>query len=304
MQRSLDNRQNVRWKRAFGWIELPACRGGVASLRAAGGKSTPPDSGRAVSFTLIELLVVVAIIAILAAMLLPVLAAARDTARDTVCTNNLRQLGVAANLYVDDNDKVLPASDARPGWCMPWGSMSWVFSLAGYCGAKDLDHAGLVAKPPETYICPLEHRDAKWITWNTYHTRKETDWPVSYAPHAWMSRVTEDSPTKYFWRKITRVQDASVFQAFGDNSGYLTQLNGDYHNMISFRHNNRGGSPLGYPTASGSGIPAWIVGGDPAARVPNNAKCTFVMLDGSSTRHARAVFDAEGIYKDNQRNYK
>ncbi len=63
---------------------------------------------RRTRFTLIELLVVIAIIAILAAMLLPALAQAREKARQTSCTNNAKQLGLAFLMYADDNVEHVP----------------------------------------------------------------------------------------------------------------------------------------------------------------------------------------------------
>ena len=74
-------------------------------------------------FTLIELLVVIAIIAILAAILFPVFARAREKARASACLSNLKQIGLGIMMYAQDYDETLPtvafgATDGRPAW--PW----------------------------------------------------------------------------------------------------------------------------------------------------------------------------------------
>ena len=94
--------------------------------------AAPSNFALCSAFSLIELLVVIAIIAILAAMLLPVLGKAKAKAQDISCRNNLHQLQICWNLYVDDNNQALPPTSTWQTGPNSWESRepSWAVGNA------------------------------------------------------------------------------------------------------------------------------------------------------------------------------
>jgi prepilin-type N-terminal cleavage/methylation domain-containing protein/prepilin-type processing-associated H-X9-DG protein len=86
--------------------------------------------GKRSGFTLIELLVVIAIIAILAAILFPVFAKAREKARQTSCASNEKQLGLAILQYVQDYDEMMPAYDKTGAGATAWAGRIYPYVKA------------------------------------------------------------------------------------------------------------------------------------------------------------------------------
>jgi prepilin-type N-terminal cleavage/methylation domain-containing protein len=114
-------------------------------------------------FTLIELLVVIAIIAILAAILFPVFAQAREKARAINCVSNLKQIGTATMMYIQDYDEVYPL-----GYCWKngganseWGGSMYTISLGPYLqklGAVGSDAVNSGLTTGSVFVCPSAGR--------------------------------------------------------------------------------------------------------------------------------------------------
>jgi prepilin-type N-terminal cleavage/methylation domain-containing protein len=127
-----------------------------------------PSHRRRSGFTLIELLVVIAIIAILAAILFPVFAQAREKARTTTCISNLRQIGLANQMYVQDYDERFPFAGRD------WPQASFVDVWNGL---------GPYMKNTQMFVCKSDGSPIWNISWAQVNNKallKQIQFPSSY----------------------------------------------------------------------------------------------------------------------------
>lgn len=171
---------------------------------------------RSTAFTLIELLVVIAIIAVLAAILFPVFAQAREKARQSACVSNLKQIGTAFALYMQDYDGLLPdrrdLKSSLPGGFRPWTSWPPFDPRAGWA-AITLDP---YTRNTQIWSCPS-------LAGTRLGQAVQSAQPISTAPNApttryWMWRFDHrDDPVilKNLWGK-NDLQAVADLQAAND----------------------------------------------------------------------------------------
>jgi prepilin-type N-terminal cleavage/methylation domain-containing protein/prepilin-type processing-associated H-X9-DG protein len=134
---------------------------------------------RHTGFTLIELLVVIAVIAILLAVLMPALTAARKLGKRIVCGSNLRSMGLANVVYADQSDGwYVPIMDRRGSVNRYWPDNQLFRRLIGYKGKQG---DAQVWNAPKEYLCPGDDisrkqiKDAQYDSWLSY-AGNITDW--------------------------------------------------------------------------------------------------------------------------------
>jgi prepilin-type N-terminal cleavage/methylation domain-containing protein/prepilin-type processing-associated H-X9-DG protein len=194
---------------------------------------TVTTSGRTLpsGFTLIELLVVIAIISVLAAILFPVFSQAREKARQTACLSNLKQIGTAVSLYIQDYDESFPGvrGDLQPDGSYP----STVGMLQPYIRNADIWQC-----PSHDGVSPLGPQFFSYgYSYYYLGSPSNDDWGANVAGGIAMAAVTRPSQT------VCMAEMRPSVPVPGNLSCWLQRPNDtagrDYAGRPAYRHQER-----------------------------------------------------------------
>ncbi len=220
-------------------------------------------SRRPSAFTIVELVVVIAIIAILATMVLPALHRAKARGRGTQCMNNLRQFGLALQMYVDDHDDTLPYNMGPEGTrkTVADGSyLNWVNNVMSWERDPDNTNSALLVAGglgpyfsgvTSVFQCPEDHAvsdDQRAAGWSSRVRSISMNAMLGNAGEFLVDGVNTNNPTYKQFFKMSEIPDPSRIFAFVEehpdsiNDGYFINRYDDYEwiDLPASYHNGGG----------------------------------------------------------------